>query len=119
MKEGYKKTELGWIPEEWQIKKLGDIFEFNGGMSISREKLVDEGVNYLHYGDIHKRNKNYIDVTVDKTWLPKIQDDFNSIKDTVKLTDGDVCVKFLWVKIKEYILNNSRISSQTYKSLLQ
>lgn len=90
MKEGYKKTELGWIPEEWQIKKLGDIFEFNGGMSISREKLVDEGVNYLHYGDIHKRNKNYIDVTVDKTWLPKIQDDFNSIKDTVKLTDGDV-----------------------------
>ena len=30
-----------------------------------------------------------------------------------------VCVKFLWAKIKEDILNNSRISSQTYKSLLQ
>jgi len=30
-----------------------------------------------------------------------------------------VSVKFLWAKIKENIPNNSRMSSQTYKSLLK
>lgn len=29
MKEGYKKTELGWIPEEWNISSLSDIAEIN------------------------------------------------------------------------------------------
>jgi len=26
-KKGYKKTKLGWIPEEWEVSKSGDIFK--------------------------------------------------------------------------------------------
>lgn len=33
MKEGYKKTELGWIPNEWEINKLSSISEIIMGQS--------------------------------------------------------------------------------------
>lgn len=90
MKEGYKKTELGWIPEEWDVNTTGEIFEFIGGLSISREKLGEEGVNYLHYGDIHKRNENFIDLEVDEQWIPKFNEEYKNIKNGVKLETGDV-----------------------------
>lgn len=32
MKEGYKKTEVGVIPEDWEVKKLEDICEFLDSM---------------------------------------------------------------------------------------
>ena len=32
---GYKKTKLGWIPEDWQIEKLGKLGTF------ANEKLLD------------------------------------------------------------------------------
>ena len=90
VKEGYKMTELGEIPSEWEIKSIGEIFDFSGGLSISRAKLTDKGVNYLHYGDIHMRNENYIDTDKDEAWLPKIEDNFEEIKENVKLNSGDV-----------------------------
>ena len=31
MREGYKKTEIGVIPEDWEVKKLEDICEFLDG----------------------------------------------------------------------------------------
>jgi type I restriction enzyme S subunit len=33
--EGYKVTELGLLPEEWQIKSLGDISKIRGGYGFS------------------------------------------------------------------------------------
>lgn len=90
VKEGYKMTELGEIPNDWRVKSIGEIFEFSGGLSISRAKLTDKGVNYLHYGDIHMRNENYIDTEKDEAWLPKIEDKFEEIKENVKLNSGDV-----------------------------
>ena len=27
-KKGYKKTKLGWIPEDWEIYKIGDFGTF-------------------------------------------------------------------------------------------
>lgn len=90
VREGYKMTELGEIPSEWEIKSIGEIFDFSGGLSISRAKLTDKGVNYLHYGDIHMRNENYINTDKDEVWLPKIEDNFGEIKENVKLNSGDV-----------------------------
>ena len=90
VREGYKMTELGEIPSEWEIKSIGEIFDFSGGLSISRAKLTDKGVNYLHYGDIHMRNENYINTDKDEVWLPKIEDNFEEIKENVKLNSGDV-----------------------------
>lgn len=32
-KKGYKKTKLGWIPEDWEIKKIGDFFTLTSGIT--------------------------------------------------------------------------------------
>lgn len=37
MKQGYKESELGIIPVDWEIKKLGDIGEFKNGINKSKE----------------------------------------------------------------------------------
>lgn len=33
--EDYRKTELGLLPEEWQIKKIGELFNVQQGISMS------------------------------------------------------------------------------------
>ncbi|NLX88260.1 MAG: restriction endonuclease subunit S [Syntrophomonadaceae bacterium] len=59
VKKGHKKTELCEIPEEWEVIKLDKIFDFYGGQPIPRRQLNDDGVAYLHYGDIHTLNRSY------------------------------------------------------------
>lgn len=36
-KKGYKKTKLGWIPEEWDIVKLGEVFRITSGGTPNRK----------------------------------------------------------------------------------
>jgi type I restriction enzyme S subunit len=50
---------------EWKVRTLGDLFTFSGGFSASRDQLSSEGHCYLHYGDIHKSSKTFIDVRSD------------------------------------------------------
>ena len=33
-KEGYKKTKLGWIPENWEVKALGDCTSYIKGFAF-------------------------------------------------------------------------------------
>ncbi len=35
----YKNTELGLIPEDWEVKSLGEIFEFKNGLNKEKEYL--------------------------------------------------------------------------------
>lgn len=37
----FKKTEIGEIPEEWEVKKLGDIFKLSSGNFLSQKNIVD------------------------------------------------------------------------------
>lgn len=90
VREGYKMTELGEIPNSWKVEKIGNIFDFYGGISISRDKQSDNGVYYLHYGDIHKKNKNYFSVEEDCDWLPKIEISVNNLNEGILLNTGDV-----------------------------
>lgn len=44
---GYKQTEVGIIPEDWDVKPLGDVASFGGGTTPSRsqqEKYFANGV---------------------------------------------------------------------------
>lgn len=90
VREGYKITELGEIPDDWEIVNTGDIFDFSGGLSISRANLGNEGILYLHYGDIHKRNENYIHTEIDAKWLPRVEANYEELKDGLKLSTGTV-----------------------------
>ncbi|HII4499897.1 TPA: restriction endonuclease subunit S [Clostridium perfringens] len=90
VREGYKITELGEIPDDWEIVNTDDIFDFSGGLSISRANLGNEGILYLHYGDIHKRNENYIHTEIDAKWLPRVAANYEELKDGLKLSTGTV-----------------------------
>jgi type I restriction enzyme S subunit len=69
IKKGYKQTDLGVIPEDWDVKKLGDIFHVTRGQVLSMKKTT-EGIigesKYPVYSSQTKDNglagyyKNYL-----------------------------------------------------------
>lgn len=58
---GYKKTELGVIPEDWKLLSIDQIFEFHSTSNYSKSQmLVDGEIGCFHYGLIHSLpNFNY------------------------------------------------------------
>ena len=41
LKPGYKQTEVGMIPEDWEIKSLGDVAHIKTGSRNNEDKVVD------------------------------------------------------------------------------
>ena len=60
-KSGYKRVKLLFgkeieIPEEWEVKKFNEIFDFLRTGTNSRSDLSESGdAQYIHYGDIHTK----------------------------------------------------------------
>lgn len=54
VRDGYKKTEIGVLPEDWELIKFEDCFELLPNNTLSRAELnYDFGdVRNIHYGDI-------------------------------------------------------------------
>ena len=55
LREGYKQSEVGVIPEEWEVKTLGDVFEFKNGLN-KEKKYFGEGTPIINYMDVYKNN---------------------------------------------------------------
>lgn len=53
IKPGYKKTTVGVIPEDWEIKDLKEIGKFHKGKGISKAQTIDEGIKAVRYGEIY------------------------------------------------------------------
>ena len=90
LRSGYRKTEIGIIPEEWEIKTFNELFDFTGGFSASRDQLSSEGHYYLHYGDIHGSAKSYIDSRADSQDIPRLNIPLKQVSPGSLLKDGDV-----------------------------
>ncbi|MCK5022547.1 MAG: restriction endonuclease subunit S, partial [Candidatus Aenigmarchaeota archaeon] len=62
MKKGYKQTELGIIPEDWDVISYGEAFDFLSTASYSRADLSEnDEAFYVHYGDIHTTWNFFLD----------------------------------------------------------
>jgi type I restriction enzyme, S subunit len=85
-----KKNLKNLYPSDWKEFKFGKLFDFEGGLSISRANLSNEGICYLHYGDIHKSADNYIDIEKSYTLIPKYNESINNINTKFLLNDGDI-----------------------------
>ena len=90
MRKGYKNTEVGVIPSDWKVISLGDVFSFSGGYSASRDQLSNDGFCYLHYGDIHKSTRTFIDVKREYSDIPKLNIPIRAVPRKSLLDDGDV-----------------------------
>ena len=78
------------VPHGWEVKTLGDLFNFSGGYSASRDQLSTEGHCYLHYGDIHGAKKTCVDTRADYQDIPKLDIPLKRVSSGSLLKDGDV-----------------------------
>lgn len=54
-RSGYKKTKVGWIPDEWDVKALGEFGAFSKGKGISNAEKKDKGFPCITYGEIYSK----------------------------------------------------------------
>ncbi|MDG6251263.1 restriction endonuclease subunit S, partial [Methanocalculus sp.] len=57
---GYKNTEVGVIPEDWEVKRLGNLGTFMKGKGIRRDDVSDEGLECIRYGEIYTQYNSYV-----------------------------------------------------------
>ncbi len=56
--KGYKNTEIGVIPEEWEVKELGQIGSFKNGINKSKEEF-GYGYPFVNLMDVFGKPKIY------------------------------------------------------------
>lgn len=71
-----KQTEIGLLPDDWEVVYWTDVFDFKSTSSYSRAEINETGIfGYFHYGDIHTKigsllNPNvYVSGFIDKSQL--------------------------------------------------
>jgi type I restriction enzyme S subunit len=84
------QTRLPGFSGEWEVKRLGDLFAFSGGHTASRDQLSSSGYCYLHYGDIHKSTKTFIDLEAEFLDIQKLAVRLSDVTPSAILRDGDV-----------------------------
>lgn len=52
VKSGYKQTEVGVIPEAWEVKPLGNLIKLQAGYSFRSENFSDIGMPVIRISDI-------------------------------------------------------------------
>lgn len=60
---GYKMTEVGWIPEDWTVKRFEEIGRFFKGKGIKKDEIRYEGNPCVRYGELYTRYDNVINET--------------------------------------------------------
>lgn len=61
MKQGYKKTKVGWIPEEWTVVRLGEKGTLVNGLTYSPSDVVDDGILVLRSSNVQNGNIEFKD----------------------------------------------------------
>jgi type I restriction enzyme S subunit len=71
---GYKKTKVGWVPEDWEVKPLGSFGLFSKGKGISNKDKKETGIPCITYGEIYTKHDfvikefhSFIDTETTKT----------------------------------------------------
>jgi type I restriction enzyme S subunit len=95
IKQGAMQTllnpyENGVLKRGWTEHQLGDLFDFSGGYSASRDQLSTKGFCYLHYGDIHGSQKSFVNVEAEFNEIPKLEIPLNKVARRSLLNDGDI-----------------------------
>ena len=58
----FKETEVGRIPEDWEVKPLAEIGTFSKGAGISRAEALSGIIPAIRYGEIYTCHNDYIKV---------------------------------------------------------
>ena len=88
---GYKQTEIGVIPEEWEIGTFKEWFDILSNNTLSRADMNnDHGtIKNIHYGDVLIKLG---EVTNVKTASLPFVNDIQKVKSASRLRDGDIII---------------------------
>lgn len=81
-KKGYKPSELGEIPEDWEIVRLGDVGETIIGLTYSPNDVAEYGTLVLRSSNVQQGKLAYSDCVYVNMSLP----------DRVIVREGDILV---------------------------
>ncbi|MBC6480373.1 MAG: restriction endonuclease subunit S [Hormoscilla sp. GM7CHS1pb] len=113
--EGYKKTEVGVIPEDWEVKKLGDILHLKNGFAFRSEYFSLSGPIVLTPGNFRLDGGLYFNDKNTKRYSGKFPESmiFQNGDLLVVMTDltpdCNLLGKPAFVNSEEIILHNQRI----------
>lgn len=87
---GMKKTEIGMIPEDWDVKRFSDTFRILNNNTYSRAELNYASGQFrnIHYGDVLILFPEVLDCTRED--VPYINDGVRISSSAQPLQDGDV-----------------------------
>lgn len=79
VKQGYKQTEIGVIPEDWEVKELGECVDYIKGYPFKSKDYLTDGVRIIRisdttYNSIKDESGIYVSNTVAsklKNWAVK------------------------------------------------
>lgn len=85
-----KKTDIGDVPEDWEVDIIENLFIFYANNTLSRDMLSEKGSVYnIHYGDILTKFGSILDVG--KNNLPFIKSDV-LYSPKFYICDGDLII---------------------------
>lgn len=105
----YKKTEIGMIPSDWEVKSIGEIFSFYSTSNYSKAEMSLYGqVGCVHYGLIHAiENAHYSLSKGIKYYVTKEQAKYELIQEgDVIMVDASEDLVGLNKSIEVFDLNN-------------
>ena len=60
IRPGYKLTEVGVIPDDWDVKRLGQLGGFLKGRGVTRGESATGNLACIRYGELYTRHNNHI-----------------------------------------------------------
>ena len=90
-KQGYKHTELGIIPDEWEVKSFSQVFEIFSNNTYPRDCMMNEQGTFrnIHYGDVLIKYPTIVDV--EKCLVPYLNDNVK-VKLQKYVQTGDIII---------------------------
>lgn len=85
VREGYKMTELGEIPEEWKVVEISKVAKFQGGYAFKSSDYIENGVRLIKITNVQQGNLCWNDVD----FLPH---DYLNKYNEFRLNVGDVVI---------------------------
>lgn len=92
VKEGYKQTEAGLIPDDWDTITFRECFDVLPNNTLSRAELNYNGgkIKNIHYGDVLIKFPEILDC--ERETLPFVNPECVSKLSTAVLQDGDIII---------------------------
>jgi len=108
---GYKQTDVGVIPADWDVKRLGDIVQFNNGKA--HEQFINDKGNYIVVNSKFISTEGEVFKTSDKNLSPLFEGEVVMVMSDIP--HGRALAKCFFIRENGKYTLNQRICS--FKSI--